>query len=140
MTIQMRPYYFRGLSRFANEIPLASAALRSSPALFKASIFSGVGLRASRGWLGGWAVVPHTRSALIAQPPKLLQLQHPNHVWSGQWPWRLGIEIAVARRLATIRSVEFITPVIAPKVPTASVEHGLFLQLDGSRRELAQPH
>jgi hypothetical protein len=32
---------FRGLPRLANEIPLASAALRSSPAFFKASIFSG---------------------------------------------------------------------------------------------------
>ncbi len=31
----------RGLPRFANEIPPASASLRSSPAFFRASIFSG---------------------------------------------------------------------------------------------------
>ena len=35
-----RPTYFRGLPRLANEIPPASAALRNSPAFFKASVFS----------------------------------------------------------------------------------------------------
>jgi hypothetical protein len=37
---QRRQAYFRGQPRFANEIPRASAALRSSPAFFRTSTFS----------------------------------------------------------------------------------------------------
>ncbi|MEH2569828.1 hypothetical protein [Bradyrhizobium sp. AZCC 2289] len=48
-------FYFRGLPRFANEIPPASAALRSSRAFFKASIFSrplGIDRAASKSFIG----------------------------------------------------------------------------------------